>query len=163
MSVLKNWLIILCLLPLTSFAENPITHKSIEDLVLNIEESAKMQNVDQLVTHFSKDVKVTFEFSESQGRRLELDLLGYKELLRQGWSMPMKFGYQIDDVVISISDDGESAVVTDVITETVTMDGEIIMSTRTHEKINIVNIDGSPLITQVYGLVSIDAQDKPTI
>ncbi len=161
--MLKSWLIILCLLPLTSFAEGLITHQSIENLLSNIEASAKNKDVEQLVTDFARDAKVTFEFSESQGGKMAFDLLGYKELLKQGWSMPMAFSYQVDDIVISIADDGKSAVITDVVTETITMDGEVIMLTRTYEKIDIVNVGGLPLITHIYGLVSTGTDGEPVI
>jgi len=163
MNVLKNCLILLCFLPFASFAEELITEKSIENLISNMEEAAKRQDVEQLITHFAKDTKVTFEFSGSQGGKMELGLLSYKEHLKQGWSMPMKFSYQVDDISISIADDGKSAEVTDVVTETITMDGEIVMTTRTYEKIKIVNIEGLPLITRVYGLVMTGAETEPVI
>lgn len=163
MKVLKNCLILLCFLPFTSLAEELITEKLIENLISNIEEAAKRQDVEQLITYFVKDAKVTFEFSGSQGGKMELGLLGYKEHLKQGWSMPMKFSYQVDDIAISISENGKSAEVTDLVTETITMDGEIIMTTRTYEKIEIINVRGLPMITRVYGLIMTGNKAEPVI
>ena len=163
MNLLKNCLILLCFLPFTSFSDELITEKSIENLITNMEEAAKRQDVEQLITHFTKDTKVTFEFSGSQGGKMEFGLLRYKEHLKQGWSMPMKFSYQVDDISISIADDGQSAEVNDVVTETITMDGEVVMTTRTYEKIDLVNVQGLPLITRVYGLIMTGAAAEPVI
>lgn len=54
-------------------------------------------------------------------------------------------------MVINVASDGKSAIATDLTIETIEVNGKVIMTSKSREKITIKLFGGAPIISALYG------------
>lgn len=136
---------------LNSLAETPLTQLSISHMAKMMEEAAKEHDTEKLISHFTKDAQITLDMPANMGGKMVLGVNQYEKLLKQGWAMPAKFTYETKDLIITVASDGKSATATDLTIETIEINGKVIMSSKSREKITIISLNGIPKITTLYG------------
>ena len=146
-------IVILSLFSLNLFAETSLTEQSVSKMLKVMEEAVKAQDAENLISHFSKEAKITFEMPANMGGKMEMDVTGYKSILLQAWALPAKYTYDSQDLVITVASDGKSAIATDVTIETLEVNGKVIMSSKTREDVTVKLFNGIPKITDLYAKV----------
>lgn len=156
MNYLKN--ILLSISMLVSFsviADSGMTEDDVQKMLNQMEKAVLSHDADKLISHLTDDAIIILELPANMGGKVNLDVDSYKEMLKQSWAMPAKFTYEVKNIEINVDPSGDRATASDVTLETIEMNGQIIASSRTIEKIDIVQKDGKPLITRIHGKVDI--------
>ena len=73
---------------------------------------------------------------------MDIDIDEYGKMLELAWKMPADYTYEVSDISIVMSADGTQATVTDRVNETISMQGQLMMSTETLETLDIEIING---------------------
>lgn len=142
---------LLILISCDASSETKITKYDIQEMISNMEEAAKFQNAEQLMSNFSEDAMMTFDMPESMGGKMEVGVQEYLSILKKNWALPAKFTYEVMDVRIDVDPDGLSATLRDRMIETIEMNNQVIISLQSEEHIEIISKDGKPLIVKFYG------------
>ncbi len=135
-------------------ADARITEGDVLKMINEMEQAVISQDADKLMSNFSKDAKITLDMPTNMGGKMELDVNKFKLMLKESWAMPAKFTYEVKDVQISVDPDGLHATASDITIETIEMNGKIVASSRSKERIEIISKEGKPIITSLYGKVA---------
>lgn len=154
MTNIKAAFILLLFLFSCNLYSSTLSESSVSDLISSVQESVQEKNIAQLVSFFTEDAKITIEMPRNMGGTITLSKTQYKDMLKQGWAMPGKYTYEVQNITITISPDSKTAVVTDVTIETIEVGGQVIRSTS-QETLNIVVEKGRPMIKRLYGKVQL--------
>lgn len=147
-------LIMLVLVSSSLLAEPGLTQQSVTRMLKGMDKAIEMHDAESLMSHFSDKAIITFAMGEEDGSK-EFSMLEYKKMVEQGWSMQGDQHYEVKDVMINIAADRRNAIVTDLVIETVIVEGIIITSTKTREKMTVKLHDNKPVITGLYGKVEL--------
>jgi len=142
--------LIFLLVPFSLSAETFLSKSSVSKLMQNVNNSARSMDVEKVSSYFTEDVSIILEMPKNMGGTQKLNKEQYKKNLREGFAIATKYTYDIKDIEIKISKDNKSATVTDLVYETVEINGRTI-STKSHETINVIILDGVPKINSYYG------------
>ena len=107
--------------------------------------AASQRNIDGVLGLMSDDVSL--RISADKGS-IELDATKYRQLLQQGWGGLDSYSMAVAIEQIDIAEDGQSAIVIDTTTETMSMGGHE-MSAGMRETATLRLIDGEPKITRI--------------
>lgn len=132
-------------------AEAIISESDVRKMLSEMEQAVISQDADRLLSNFSTDAKITLDMSANMGGKMEVNVKNYKSMLKQAWAMPAKFTYEVKDIQINVEPDGLHATASDVIIETIEVNGKVIASSRTRERIKIISKEGKPIISSLYG------------
>lgn len=144
------FLLILLFVPFSLSAETLLNKSSVSELIENVHNAASVRDADKLASYFTDDISITIEMPTNMGGTQKLNKEQYKKNVKDSVAMYKKYTYDVKGIDIKISPDNKSAIVTDLVLETVEVNGRTI-STKSHEIINIVISDGVPKINNVYG------------
>jgi len=147
---------LLILFSFGAIADTGLTEGNVRKILGLVEQAVISHDAEKLMSHFSDDAKIVLELPENMGGKVEFDVDSYKSMLKQSWAMPAKFTYEVRDIKINIDPKGDRATVSDVTLETIEMNGQIIASSKAVENIEIINKNGKPLITSIFGKVDIE-------
>jgi hypothetical protein len=112
------------------------------------------QNIDAFASYFTDDAEITMDMPASMGgETMVMNLPQYLEIVKQSWSMPVKYTHEVNDIVVKVAADKKSADVTDVTIETIKANGKLITSSKSYEEINFVMSDGKPKISSLYATI----------
>jgi ketosteroid isomerase-like protein len=132
-------------------AETTLTEASVNQMLNDLQAAVNEKNVTTFATYFTDDSTITFVLPENMGGTSTVSKQQYIESLKQGWAMPTESTYEVKEIEIDVAPDGQSALATDVVLETVAINGKTVASTRTQETINIVLDNGAPRIKAIRG------------
>lgn len=147
--------VLLCFMQPSALASEPISKQSITTMMASIDKAIQQQDADALISFFAQDAVIILRFVDKSQPGLKLDVEGYHQRLKQAWSMPMKYDYQLKDLAISVADDGLSGQINDVLVETVVFDGEVMMVTETKEQIEVHYRNGVLKISKLEGVLTL--------
>lgn len=132
-----------------------LTEGSVKALIDSVEVAVKNKDANAVASHFTQDAVITMNMPNELGGDQVWSVDEYRTMLEHGWAapMPMTTTHEMKDLNITIHD-ANNAFVTDTMIEKVTMNGNVIMSTRTEEETVVVIESGSAKIKSVRGRMS---------
>lgn len=137
-------------------AEDTLTEKKITAMTDAIEAAARRQDAGAIVRHFAPGATIQIVMPPNAGgQTLTLSVKQYEQMLREGWAQYSQSNYQVEDAVIEISPDGQTARLTNTTIEAIQMQGRTL-STRTREDLSVALVNGRPVITKSVGRVMME-------
>ena len=137
-------------------ADDVLTEKNITAMTDAIEASARSHDPGAITRHFAPGATIQIVMPPNAGGQTQnLSVEQYDQMLREGWALYSQSTYRVEDVVIKISSDGQTALLTDTTIETIQMQGRTL-STRTHEVVSVALQNGRPVITKLVGTVMLE-------
>ncbi len=151
-NLLKIFLLVFSLIPLTNAYASDLTEESVKRLMSKIDNAVNALNANEVADTLSSNVSITMNIRiQGQEQVIRPSKKEYISMLQQAWAQCKDYKYSRSNEVIKIS--GNKALVTSDIKESMTMQGQNI-SVESKEEATIELIDGQPLITHVTGYTS---------
>ncbi len=130
-----------------------ITEDDVEAIMLEVEIATQNRDIDNVVKYMSPSVVINITVDAPQGtRKVRWSRQQYKKETKKSWAMISDYVYKRENDKISISDDGQSAVVESEVFESMSVQGQTLKA-ETHEKVFLEIIDGELLVTQLDGYI----------
>ena len=127
-----------------------LDEKSIHEVLAAIDKAVVDKNVDGIAKWLSPDVYIAVTgSSQGQRQKVEMSKNEYIAMVKQGMAEAENYTYKRHNVQIKIIN-SKKAVVTETVTEIVTIGGQT-MSNRTDEEATIELINGQLLFTRIIG------------
>ncbi len=149
-------LVVLLLAATAAHAEGTLTEKKITAMTDAIEAAARSQDAGAIIRHFAPNATIQIVMPPNAGgQTLNMSVKQYEQVLREGWAQYSQSTYRVEDVVIEISADGQTARLINTTIETIQMPGQAL-SSRTHEVVSVALENGRPVITKSVGTVMME-------
>ena len=129
------------------------TQVAIEDMLTEMEAAVKAQDVPRLMSHFAADARIVMSMPAALGGDIDIKPDDYEAMLTISWAIPAEYSYEVKDVNIELEADQTQATVTDTVYEKMSMEGEVMMSTKTAQTLLVELVDGKPQIKSLRGEV----------
>jgi len=137
-------------------AEDTLTEQKITAMTDAIEAAVRRQDAGAIIHYFAPDATIQIALPPNAGgQTLNMSVKQYEQVLREGWAQYSQSTYRVEDVVIKISADGQTARLTNTTIETIQMPGQTV-SSRTREVVSVALSNGRPLITKLVGTVMME-------
>ena len=127
-------LLAICLFGFTgcSSEQNKITEPEVLDLMNKIEAAAKNKDVDAVVANISEKAQIKLTMTASgQTQTFTLNRDQYRDFSKKALAAASNYTYSRQNTQVQISPDGKTAVVTDEVTESATVNGQVSRSVAT--------------------------------
>jgi hypothetical protein len=142
-------LVIVALLSLFSmavFAQDVLTESSLLEMRQELQAAGEAKDFKRFFALFTPKARVTLKMPANKGGSKQvMKLAKFKKMIKYVWSLPAKRESKISDFDISIEEDGQSAMIKNVIHEIVKINGDTIRS-KAKEKFRVLLINGKPTI-----------------
>ncbi len=149
-------LMALLLVATAAHAQDTLTEKKITAMTDAIEAAARRQDAGAIIRHFAPGATIQIVMPPNAGgQTLTLSVKQYEQMLREGWAGYSQSTYRVEDAVIEISSDGQTARLTNTTIEAIQMQGRTL-STRTREDLSVALVNGRPVITKSVGRVMME-------
>ena len=153
MRLIKSTILFFLLLVSHSLsAETLLNKSSVSKLIEDTHAAASVRDVDRMASYFTDDITITIEMPANMGGTHKLNKEQYTKNVKDSLTAYKAYTYDVKDINIKISEDNKSATVTDLVFETISVDGRTI-STKSHEVINVIISNGVLKINSVYGKI----------
>ena len=123
------FLLAVCLLSFIGCAtkEKNITEAEVLDLMNKIEVAAKNQDIDAVIAAMSEKVQVRATVTASgKTQTVTFDRDQYRDVVRKSFTVGTNYTYSRQKTEVKISADGKSAIVTDEVSESITVNGQVV-------------------------------------
>ncbi len=129
-----------------------LTEEIVKTVLFETENAVKNMDADRLSDALSDDVIIVINMNmQGQNQVIRPSKQEYIAMLKQGWSMVKNYKYNTSILKIDIQ--GNKAIVTTDVSESMTIQGRN-MTSETNEELTIELINAKPLITKVVGHIS---------
>lgn len=129
-----------------SFAQDVLTESSLLKMRHELQAAGEEKDLNKFFALFTPKARVTLKMPANKGGGKQvLSLAKFKKMIKHVWSLPAEIESKISDFDISISEDGQSAVINNLVNETVKINGDTINS-ESKEKFMVTLINGKPAI-----------------
>ena len=146
----------LLLVATAAHAEDTLTEKKITAMTDAIEAAVRRHDAGAIVRHFAPGATIQIVMPPNAGgQTLTLSVKQYEQMLREGWAQYSQSTYRVEDAVIEISADGQTARLTNTTIEAIQMQGRTL-SSRTREDLSVALVNGRPVITKSVGRVMME-------
>jgi hypothetical protein len=129
--------------------QSRITEKSIHDMMTQIDKASMNKDVDGVLIYISDSARIDLEDAAS-GKSMFWTKATYKDNLAEGFNLMSNYKSTRTIPEITIDPSGKSAVVKDIITESVTANGKEI-TTNTVESGTLALENGKLVFTSIKG------------
>ena len=148
--LLTGAIITLLLLHQAQAADN-ITREHIQQVIDYTDSAAKNRDAAGIGEYLSETFEKIIEFPHDKWiAKVRVDKKKYLELIEEGWPTLEEYDYQRDNTVIHLMSDGSSGQSHSTITETLSLDGRIMVS-KFREYAVYTMENGKAVITQISG------------
>lgn len=137
---------------LSQYSLGPIdslSKQTVTKLLKQIESALKIRNADKAMSFFTADAKFLLDLPSNMGGKKEFGLNEYKQTLKLGWSIPGEQTVKLENTVITIAEDKQSATVMGISVESLTSNGKLVLQSRANQKMMVVIDNGTPKIKQL--------------
>ncbi len=146
----------LLLVATAAHAEDTLTEKKITAMTDAIEAAARRQDAGEIIRHFAPGATIQIVMPPNAGgQTLTLSVKQYEQMLRESWAAYSQSTYRVEETVIEISSDGQTARLINTTIEAIQMQGRTL-STRTREDLLVALENGRPVITKSVGRVMME-------
>lgn len=141
------------ILSLLSVQAASLNKQAVEQLIIKFEQAAIAQDDTALMALFHPQAEIFIQINNTGGK-LKFDVRGYQQFLRQDWSMPGDYDYQLQNVDITLNKMNDSADVSVTALEKTTEYGSTVMNTQSDYRMQVAAIDDQVLITSLLSQVT---------
>ena len=122
-----------CLFSSTSCSsDKSITESEVNDVLNKIEVAAKNKDADSIVANMSEKVQIKAIVTASgQTQTLTFNRNQYRDFIKKSFAVGSNYTYSRQKTQVKISPDGRSAIATDEVSESLTVNGQTIRSIGT--------------------------------
>jgi ketosteroid isomerase-like protein len=132
-----------------------ITREALEQMVDEFKNAVRKRDLDSIAAQFSPDAVIFITIDTPEGtQNLRFGKDEYMAHLQEGWSQVSHYDYEVKNLKMDISSDGQSATIESDIHESVGVQG-MTVKTVTHENLALELINGNLQIIKVAGKVSL--------
>jgi hypothetical protein len=132
--------------PTLSFAQDVLTESSLIKMRHELQAAGEEKDLNKFFALFTPKARITLKMPANKGvGKQVLNLAKFKKMIQYVWSLPAEKESKVSDFEIAIDEDGQSAVMKNLINETIKINGDTINSEAT-EKFNVILISGKPTI-----------------
>jgi hypothetical protein len=151
---IQSCLLLTSLLTITSCSSQPkITEKNISEILSGIDRAVASKDVSGIVANISNTAKIEVEDAAS-GKSMSFTKETYQKYSEEGFKVVNDYKSSRTNPQITIASNGESATATDVVDESVTINGKpMAMSTTESATFGLEN--GKVVITAIKGSMTI--------
>lgn len=147
----KNCIFLLLAVCIFSFSgcssDKKITESEVKDVLNKIELAAKNKDVDSIVANMSAKVTIKATITASgQTQTLMFNREQYRDFLKQAFAVGSDYTYSRQKTQVKVAPDGKSATVTDEVSESITVNGQVIRSVGT-EAASFIRENGKLVIS----------------
>jgi hypothetical protein len=137
---------LLGLFSMASFAQDILTESSLLEMRQELKAAGEAKDFNRFFALFTPKARVTLKMPANKGGGEQvMNIAKFKKMIQHVWSLPAEMESKISDFDISIEENGQSAVINNVLHETVKINGNTIRS-KAKEKYKVVLINGKPTI-----------------
>jgi len=137
---------LLSLFSMAIMAQDVLTESSLIEMRHELQAAGEAKDLNRFFALFTPKARVTLKMPANKGGSKQvLNLAKFKKMIQQVWSLPAEIESEISAFDISIGDDGKSAVIKNLLNETIKINGKTIRS-KAKEKFIVVLINGKPSI-----------------
>lgn len=137
---------LLGLFSMASFAQDVLTETSLLEMRYELQAAGEEKDLNKFFALFTPKARVTLQMPASKGGNKQvMNLAKFKKMVKHVWSLPAEIESKISGFDISIDEDGQSAVIKNVMNETIKINGDTINS-EAKEKFMVTLINGKPTI-----------------
>ena len=113
-------------------SEKKITEPEVLDVLNKIEVAAKNKDADAIVANMSEKVQIKATITASgQTQTFTFNREQYRDFIKKSFAAGSNYTYSRQNTQVKISPDGKMAIVTDEVTESMTVSGQVIRSVGT--------------------------------
>jgi hypothetical protein len=129
--------------------KNRINKEQVVTLLKSVEDAARELEVDPIIAQLADDVVITIRISGPQGKKdLQFDRKKYEAFLKQGMAVITSYVVEYTDRKITITGDGQSAQVTEILLEKSTVGGKQIIC-KSRQTIGLALQGGKLLVNRL--------------
>ena len=138
----------------TSFAVSAadLSQASVSEFMTKVGQSVQQQDIGLLASYLAEDATINIAMPAEMGGNLTLNKIEYQEMLSETWAMVDSAVYEVISMEITIADDKQSAKVSDITRETLTIGAQTFSATSTGLT-QVVVQEGKHLIKSMAGNV----------
>ncbi len=141
------------MLSLPSVQAESLNKQAVEQLMLKFEQAATAQDDTALMALFHPQAEIFIQINNTGGK-LKFDVRSYQQFLRQDWSMPGDYNYQLQNLDIVFNEINDNADVSVTALEKTTEHGNTVMNTQSDYHMQVAVIDDEVLITTLLSQVT---------
>lgn len=131
--------------------EPKILEYELDMLVSSMRDAVDQKDIDKLRSQFTDDATIEMVMPAELGGNKRYAIGSYLKDVAAGWNMGIDQTYRVENLQMQIADDGQSAVISDTVYEDALVKGQVIMSSKTEEKIEVVRVGKEIKIKKIYG------------
>ena len=137
---------LLNLFSIAAFAQDVLTESSLLEMRQELQAAGEAKDFKRFFGLFAPKARVTLKMpaTKASGKQV-MNLPTFKKMIKHVWSLPAEIESKISGFDISIAEDGQSAVINNLINETIKINGNTIKS-EAKEKFMVTLINGKPTI-----------------
>ena len=151
---IQSCLLLASMLTITSCSSQPkVTEKNISEILSGIDKAVASKNVNGIVANISNTAKIEVE-DVASGKSMSFTKETYQKYTEDGFRILNNYKSSRTNPQITIASNGESATATDVVDESVTINGKP-MATSTAESATFGLENGKVVITAIKGSITI--------
>ncbi|WP_290575494.1 hypothetical protein [Ketobacter sp.] len=135
--------------------EPKIQEYELDMLISAMRSAVEEKDATLLRAQFTDDAVIEIAFPAQLGGNKRYSLDGYIKDVAAGWRMGIDQTYRVEDLQMQIADDGQTAVITDVVYEDAIHKGQVVMSSKSAERIEVKRVDKALKITKIFGDVEL--------
>jgi hypothetical protein len=113
-------------------SDKKITEPEVQELIVRLDVAAKKLDADAITANMSENVKIDVKVT-SQGRTeaLTFNRDQYKDFMKKSFAVGTDYTYLRQKTQITVDSDGKSAIMSDEVAESITVNKQVIHSTGT--------------------------------
>ena len=151
---IQSCLLLASMLTITSCSSQPkVTEKNISEILSGIDKAVASKNVNGIVANISNTAKIEVE-DVASGKSMSFTKETYQKYTEEAFRVTSDYKSSRTNPQITIAPNGESATATDVVDESITINGKP-MSTSTAESATFGLENGKVVITAIKGSMTI--------
>ncbi len=147
----KSWSLLLSfiIMAFTAASAADLSEQAVKQVIASFDAANAAKNGQQIVSLMVDDVELTLHIdAQGQQQVIELTKPEYAALLQQSWDMAANYQYSRSNLAIQMQ--GNKALVTADIKESMTVQGQNISALTKTETV-VESVDGKAMITRVTG------------
>lgn len=152
---MKRYCLLFFVILLYGCNEPKIQEYELDRLVSSMRSAVEQQDIEMLRGQFASDAVIEINMPAELGGKVRYSVETYLKDVATGWKMGINPTYRVEDLTFRIAEDGQSAVITDVVYEEASHNGKVVMSTKTQETIDVIRIEDEIKVKKVYGDLSV--------
>lgn len=131
------------------YAASSLSKANVEKLVTSFHITVAEQDAEAVERFFTDDATIKIVMSS---KSMTMDVTQFLQTLEQGWNAIKDYSHELENIDVTLSENGKSAQVKDTLTE-VSNFGNMTLTTKSQQNFTISLINGKPLIIKIVSTI----------